>query len=117
MKSELVLAIIFILLLLVCLNPFNIFMPSAMVMMLVTGLIVIFALFSAVLWKEHPKDEREAMLSQKAGRLAFLAGTAVLVIGIIFQTLAHTVDHWLVYALIAMILGKICGHLYFQKNS
>lgn len=115
MRSELILATIFILLLVICLNPFNFFMPSTMVMMLLSALIIIFGLFSAVIWKERPQDEREVVLSQKAGRVAFLAGIGILVIGIGIQTYFHMLDHWLVYALIAMILGKIGAHIYFQK--
>jgi predicted MFS family arabinose efflux permease len=116
MKSEYFLAGLFIILLIICLNPFNFFMPSSMVMMLLIGIVVVFGIFSAVIWKERPKDEREVILSQKAGRMAFLIGTGVLVVGISLQEYYHMEDPWLIYALIAMVLGKIVSHIYFQNK-
>ncbi len=117
MKSELVPAIIVVLLLLVFLNPFNLFMPPTFVMILLVTLIVLFGVFAALIWREKPIDEREVLLSQKAGRTAFLVGTTVLVIGIVYEELYHALDSWLIYALVFMIMGKIVGYWYIKRNN
>jgi uncharacterized membrane protein YgdD (TMEM256/DUF423 family) len=117
MRNELVLSSIIIILLVVFLNPFNLLMPPSLVMMLIVVLIVLFGVFAAILWKEKPQDEREALLSQKAGRTAFLTGTTVLILGIVYQEYHHSLDPWLIYALVAMILGKLLGLGYGQKNN
>lgn len=116
MKSELFLSALIVSLLIVFLNPFNLLMPPSVVMMLIVGLIVFFGIFGAIIWKEKPRDEREALLSQRAGRIAFLTGTTVLVIGITYQEYYHTLDSWLIYALVAMILGKVIGYWHAQNN-
>lgn len=117
MKSYVILSVIIISLLVVFLNPFNFFMPPSIVMMLIVSLILLFGFFAAIIWKEKPQDEREAVLSQKAGRIAFLTGTTMLTIGIAYQEYYHRLDPWLIYALVAMILGKILGLWYGQKNN
>lgn len=117
MKNEFYLSLVIILLLIVFLNPFNLFMPPSIVMMLIVGLIVLFGVFAAIIWKEKPRDEREALLSQKAGRNAFLTGATVLIVGIAYEEYHHSLDPWLIYALVAMILGKLLGLWYGQKNN
>ncbi|MBI3589373.1 MAG: hypothetical protein HY093_03110 [Candidatus Liptonbacteria bacterium] len=47
-----------------------------------------------------------------ADRIAFLVGTATLVIAIIIQSFRHELDVWLVVTLGVMILAKISGLLY-----
>ncbi|MBP9719207.1 MAG: hypothetical protein KBD46_01965 [Candidatus Levybacteria bacterium] len=116
MKSELLLSSVILLLLLIFLNPLNIFMPPTIVMVLVLILLILFSIFGALVWKEKPHDEREVLLSQKAGRVAFLTGMTVLVIGITYQEYHHTLDPWLIYALVAMILGKVIGYWHAQNN-
>jgi hypothetical protein len=74
-------------------------------------------LFAALIWREKPADEREILLSQKAGRIAFLVGTSVLVIGIVYEELHHSLDPWLIYALVFMILGKIIGYWFIKQNN
>lgn len=111
MKSELLLSGILIFLLLLFLDPFG-FMAPDFVMMLVFILLIVFAVFAAMFWKEKPRDEREQMLRSLAGRYAFLAGSSVLVCGIVVQEFQHALDPWLIYALIAMIAGKIIGHMW-----
>jgi len=84
-----------------------------MVHMVVLGLtLVIFALFAIFIWRENTKDEREGLHKMMAGRIAFLAGTSVLVIGISIQSFRHELDFWLVLTLGIMILAKIIGLIY-----
>ena len=109
---EIIVSLVLIVLLILCLNPFEFWMPPGLLMMLVLGLVVVFALFASFIWRENSKDEREGLHKMMAGRIAFLAGTAVLVTAIIVQSLRHELDFWLVLTLGTMILAKIIGLLY-----
>lgn len=110
--QEIIVSGVLIILLILFLNPFELWMPPILLMMLVLGLVVVFSLFASFIWRENNKDEREGLHKMMAGRVAFLAGTAILVIAIIIQSLRHELDAWLVVILGVMILAKISGLLY-----
>ena len=114
--QEIFVSLALIVLLVLFLNPFGFWMPSALLMMMVLGLIVIFALFSGFIWKEQARDEREMLHRMLAGRIAYLVGAGILVLGIIVQSLRHELDSWLVFTLGAMILAKIIGIAYSRKK-
>src|SRR3989338_9779253 len=110
--QELIVSGVLIILLVLFLNPFELWMPPILLMMMVLGFVVVFSLFASFVWKENNKDEREGLHKMMAGRIAFLAGTANLVIAIIIQSFRHELDAWLVITLGVMILAKIVGLLY-----
>lgn len=110
--QEIIISLILILLLVLFLNPFHFWMPNALLMMMVLGLLIVFAFFSGFIWKENARDEREGLHRMLAGRTAFFTGGAVLVIGIIVQSFNHSLDPWLVFTLGSMILAKIIGLIY-----
>ena len=114
MIQETAISTILIVLVLLLLNPLHFWMPSAMVMAIIAGLIIVFALFAVFVWKERAGDERDELHRMFAGRLAFLAGTGVLVAAIALQSLQHAVDPWLIVTLAVMILAKIAGLAYSQ---
>ena len=91
----------------VLMNPLGFFMPSMMVVTLLGIFFIIFGITSVFVWREHAHDEREVLHRGVAGRVAYLAGSAVLALGIIFQEIGGHIDPWIVYALAAMIGGKI----------
>lgn len=103
---------VFILLLIMFLNPLGFWMPTAMVMTIVFGLVMVFGIFCIFLWRESAGDERETSHRMLAGRIAFLAGSGVLVLGITVQELRHDLDAWLVYALGVMVLAKVIARIY-----
>ena len=115
-SSEVAIASVLIGILIVCLNPFGLFMPPPILNMLLIILLITFGIFAATVWREHEKDEREKFHKLFAGHLAFLTGTTLLVIGIIIQELNHTLDPWLVYTLVGMVLAKIIGRIYSERN-
>lgn len=80
--------------------------------MMIFGLVILFCIFASFIWKENARDERENLHKMIAGRIAFLAGSAVLVIGIVLQSLSHQLDVWLVITLVVMILAKAAGLIY-----
>ena len=116
-QNEIIVAVVLIILILLFLNPFGLFMPDMLVYMMIAGVVVLFALFAGFVWKEKVRDEREQLHKMIAGRLAYLAGVGVLILGIAVEgfTMAH-VDPWLLFALLAMILGKIFGFFYSRSH-
>lgn len=110
--KELIVGIVLIGLLIVFWNPLGIGMPPAAGTMLALVLLVTFAAFAGLLWRENARDEREDLHRMLAGRVGYLAGAGVLVLGVFVQSVRHHVDPWLVLALVAMIVGKIVGRLY-----
>lgn len=98
------------------LNPFKLFMPDMMVMVLMALLLVVFALFASFVLRERAGDEREAQHRMHAGRVAFLVGSGVLMLGIVTQSFTHRIDAWLVLALVCMILAKLGTRFYSDRN-
>jgi len=109
---EITVSVVLIILLILFLNPFDFWMPPMLLMTMILGLVVLFSLFASFIWRENSKDEREGLHKMMADRIAFLAGTATLVIAIIVKSLNHESCVWLVVTLVIMILAKIIGLLY-----
>ena len=103
---------ILIVLLVLFLNPLGFWMPTALLMMMVLGLVVVFSLFASFVWRENHRDEREGLHKMMAGRIAYLTGTALLTLGIIVQSFNHELDPWLVFILAGMIVAKVIGLIY-----
>lgn len=110
--KEFGIAVVLLILSILLLNPGNTWMPSQSQMMVLAGLVITFIFFAGFIYKEKVSDERETLHRFLASRYAYLLGTSVLVLGVIIQTFQHTLDPWLIIALITMILGKIAGQIY-----
>src|SRR3989344_9064384 len=110
--SEIVVATIIVILLFVLINPADIFMPTMAEMTLTVGLVLMFSLFTSFVWREKVRDERDSMLRMMADRIGFLAGSTVLIIGIVIESLQHQLSDWLLMALAVMIIAKIFGIVY-----
>lgn len=90
----------------VVLNPTGLFMPDMVLSGMLVGLLALFFLLALFVVRERAGDEREAVHRASAGRVAFLVGGLVLVAGIVAEGRVHSVDPWLVGALIAMVVAK-----------
>lgn len=98
--------------------------PFGMMPMSPTGEMITLGIFLAVfaagiffLFRERPRDEREAVERNAISRVAYLAAAIVLVLGITVRELNHmTPDPWLIGALVVMILAKIFGSAYFKAK-
>ena len=115
--QEIIVSGVLIILLILFLNPFGFWMPTAMLMMMVLGLALAFALFASFVWRENHRDEREGLHKMMAGRIAFLVGTALLTLGIIVQSFNHELDPWLVFTLAGMIVAKAISLIYGRINN
>lgn len=98
------------------LNPFHFWMPDMMVMSMLAIALVLFAIFASFVLREKSIDERDDQHRTLAGRNAFLAGSATLILGIIVQGYSHAVDPWLVVALIVMVVTKIGTRMWSDRN-
>lgn len=98
------------------LNPFHFWMPDMMVVSMLAVILVLFALFASFVLREKAVDERDDQHKALAGRNAFLAGSAILILGITVQGYSHAVDAWLVVALIVMVVTKIGTRIWSDRN-
>ena len=113
-KKELLISAILIGLLVLILNPSNFWMPDMMHTTILALTIVLFGIFASFILHEQAKDEREVTHRMLAGRVAFLAGSTTLIVGIIFQVIKDDIDPWLIFTLVVMILMKIATLLYSE---
>lgn len=104
---ELAISVGLIVILATLLNPFQMGMSSGLSMILTVLFALFVIMFIAFGWKEKPADEREAQHRNRAGRLGYLAGTGVLSMGVIIQSLEHTLDPWLIASLGLMVFAKL----------
>lgn len=98
------------------LNPFDFWMPDMMVVGMLVLALVLFGIYASFILREKTIDERDAVHETLAGRNAFLAGSTVLIFGIVVEGYTHTVDPWLVATLIVMIVAKIVTRIWSDKN-
>ncbi len=114
--TETIITIALVLIAILLLNPFHFWMPDMMVMAMLVSALVLFGIFASFILREKSFDEREDQHKTLAGRNAFLAGSGVLMMGIVVQGYTHVVDPWLVVALIFMIIVKIATRIWSDRN-
>lgn len=114
--KEIIVAVFLVIIAILLLNPFHFWMPDMMVMIMLGLLLALFATLATFIIREGKFDERDNIHRMLAGRNAFLAGSAILIIGIIIEANSHSVDFWLVLALIVMILVKLFTRFWSDKN-
>ncbi len=114
--KEIILTICIIVVSVLLLNPFDFWMPNMLVMCMLASVLALFGLFVGLILREKSEDERDDVHKGLAGRNAFLAGSVVLIIGIFVQGISHTIDTWLVLALITMIITKVVTRIWTDKN-
>jgi cell division protein FtsW (lipid II flippase) len=105
--KEIAIVVILVVVLFTLLNPLHWWMPTMMLASLLIVALVVFGLFAVFIMQEQFVDERESHNGIMAGRAAFIAGTAVLTIGIVFQSTTHHVDPWLFITFVIMVLVKL----------
>lgn len=114
--TELMLAGLLIVLLLIILNPFNIWMPTMLHMIMLASALVVFSILAVFVVRERNADERELMHKLHAGRIAYLVGSTALIVGIVYQSYFAMLDDWLIVALVLMIVAKFAAHFWDDRN-
>jgi hypothetical protein len=115
--KEILMAVGLIIILVFLLNPFDIYYSNMVLMSSLTVLILLFIFFSIFILKDKPVDEREEAHQSFAGRVAYLCGTAVMITGIVVQSISHSIDIWLVVALGVMIVSKLLATTHIERNN
>ncbi len=117
MNKELLIPVIVVLLATAFLDPFMILMPSMLVYTLLALLLIMFAAYALLIFKEVAEDEREDAHRAFSGRIAYFVGAAVLVLGIGYQVLVvHEVDPLLVIVLASMTVAKYASLEYAKRH-
>jgi len=112
LKLEFFVSLVILLILITFLNAKSLLMPNSTNMMLIVGLVIGFLAFVGLVWREKASDERDEAHIQKSGRLSFLAGATILVVGIAVQAVMHDIDPWLIYSLSGMVLTKLIARIF-----
>ncbi|MSU73591.1 hypothetical protein EXS56_00425 [Candidatus Kaiserbacteria bacterium] len=113
--KEIIASFVLVVLVVLVLNPFHFWMPMPLQMMVLGATIAAFGVVAGFVVRERAGDERDVAHRMRAGRVAFLAGTAVLVVGIVVQSFMHQVDSWLVGALAVMVVAKMLARAYEDR--
>jgi uncharacterized membrane protein YphA (DoxX/SURF4 family) len=114
--SEALLGVAIVIALILLINPFNILMTSALTLTLIMILAVTIIAFAVFIWREKPRDEREALHGLKAGHVSYFIGGGVLVIAIIDQSIRHSLDHWLAITLGSMVITKLLVSAWIRRK-
>ncbi len=113
--KEVVASLVLVALVVLILNPFHFWMPMQVHLMVLGATIAAFGVVAGFMVRERAGDERDVEHRMRAGRAAFLVGTAVLVVGIVAQSFTHAVDPWLVAALTVMVITKMLARVYEDR--
>jgi hypothetical protein len=105
--SEIIVALVLVVILFIKADPFHWLMPDALQMIILCVLAAVFALYAGLIFREKAADERESLHLYKASRIAYLAGTITLTAVIVVQDILHQLDVWLVAVLGIMIVTKL----------
>jgi drug/metabolite transporter (DMT)-like permease len=113
---QLLASALFLILAVVFINPFKMWMPDMLHMLILGLLVVVFGAIAAFVVSEQAGDEREERHQMLAGRAAFLTGATIILSGIVWQAFTASVDFWLVIALCGMVVAKACVRIYGENK-
>lgn len=82
----------------------------------VTTLVGLIAIAILFVGENKAEDEREIQHRLRANRLALVAGSVVLALGIAYQLFNHTLDYSLIAALLTINVVKISSLIYSHYN-
>lgn len=105
--AEILVSVIFLLLLLMKLDPFDLLMPTPVQTLIICLVVAAFGLYAGVLFRRRARDEREAQHLYRASHFSYIGGTAILVAAITVQSILHKLDPWLFGILGGMIIIKM----------
>ncbi len=116
-RQEAIIITVLLVLLGLLFNPFHFWMPGVAEVAVIACLVVVFGLFVALIWREAPRDEREAIHQLRAGRFGFIAGASTIMAGIVVQSLTYMLDPWLLASLGAMVIAKALSFIYSSTRN
>ncbi len=105
--SEIVVSLIFVVLLVMKLDPFDLLMPNRVQMSILALLVAAAGVYAGIVFRQRARDEREALHLYRASRFAYIVGVALLVLAIVAQSFHGGADPWLFYILAGMVTVKL----------
>ncbi len=115
--QQLVITFIFLAVLILLLNPFDFFMPTELTYIILGAILVLFGVYMSFVLQENPQDEREQLHRFLANRTAYLWGSVVLVVGIVYQSVSQgEIDAWLLIVLGVMALSKVASLYHSSRH-
>lgn len=96
-------------------NPYMLWMPSPVEMLVVLVAALLAVVYAGFVWNEAQGDEREVLHRMLAGRAAFLTSVAVLTAALLYQGVTHTIDPWIPAALALTILAKLIARAWANR--
>jgi hypothetical protein len=111
-QTALAALIAFFLLVIADLVPF--WMPMMGELVVLVCVTVLLLVWTSFVLTERAADEREVVLKTQSGKIAYVAGVAVLLLALIVQALSHAVDPWVPAALATMVIAKQLTRLYLE---
>lgn len=82
----------------------------------VFGAIAAVSLLASV-WEKPKPDERDRLIVWRSSHIAFLSVATVLAGVLLYQTINHELDPWLLVTIGVLVIGKLVGRLYIQRRS
>lgn len=110
-------AVVLIILLGLLSDPFMLYMPEALAMLVLLGAAALAAVWAGFVMYERSRDEREAAHKATAGHAAYLSGIAILTVALVVQGLSHNIDPWVTLALGVMVISKLIARLVTERNN
>jgi phosphoglycerol transferase MdoB-like AlkP superfamily enzyme len=112
--STLAILITFFLLVLADLIPFWMPMMGEMIALLVVTVLLLG--WAGLIVSESARDEREVYIKSQSGRVAYVAGLLALVVALVMQGMAHSIDPWIPVVLAVMVSTKLLARLYLDHK-
>jgi len=115
-KGELIMGIVLVILLFLLVNPFGFLMLSKLSMFILSLFIAGTIFFASLIFGESTRDEREQYRLRAVSHVSYLIGAGILSVGIVVQSLMHSLDIWLALTLIFMMLGRVVASMYYKHK-
>lgn len=97
-------------------NPFDLWMPDMVGMVLTSIFCIALFVYTSLFWKEAPRDERELEHSRIADRYAYIAANIALITAIAVSMIHHQNDFWLVTIALGMNTVKILSQYLLSRH-
>jgi hypothetical protein len=114
--AELAISLALIVLLGVKWDPFHLFMPDELQMLILCLVVAGFGIYAGMLFRRRARDEREALHVHRASQAGYLAGIFLLCALMVFKDLRHQGDPWLLLVLAGMVLAKLLSLAWDQRR-
>lgn len=115
-RSEIIVATILALLLILFVDPMGLSMSYDMHEFLLSLAVVVFGLYVGLFQSEDPTDERERWHVMVASRGGYVAALFTAAIGVFVQAMSGTVDTWLMIVLLMLVLARVLSGIWARDR-